>query len=135
MANFSKISKKWPINFLGISAGGGPKSADFSKFSRLHALCGKKFWKFDLDLLKVPNFLRPHQIFQEIQGFIAFLCGNIFSNFSRLHLIILAKSWWNFTWIRQNIFFRQKNLKFTRFLRPPPSNFPRKSRFYWVFMW
>ena len=86
----------------------------------------------------MPNFLRPHQIFQEIQGFIVFLCGNIFSNFSRLHLIILAKSWWNFTWIRQNRNkkkkFRQKNVKFTRFLCPP-SNFPRKSRFYCVFMW
>ena len=102
-------------------------------FSRLHALCGKKFWKFDLDLLKMPNFskkclffskkspetklqgfycvfawqyfqissqisknfffrsknldnlrgfLDPRQIFQENQGFNAFLCGNIFQIFA-----------------------------------------------------
>ena len=50
-------------NFLGISTGSssistgsGPKSAYFSKNSRLHVLCGKKFWKFDLDLLKTPIF-------------------------------------------------------------------------------
>ena len=123
-------------NFLGfstgsssISAGSGPKSADFSKFSRLHALCGKKFWKFDLDLLKMPNFLRPHQIFQEIQGFIAFLCGNIFSNFSRLHLIILAKSWWNFTWIRQNrnkTFFSDKKTWNSQGFCAPPIKFSKK---------
>ena len=62
---WQKVGRIWPFlaNFLGIStgsssisAGSGPKSADFSKFSRLHALCGKKFWKFDLDLLKIPIF-------------------------------------------------------------------------------
>ena len=51
---WQKVGRIWPFlaNFLGISTGSsftstgsGPKSAEFSKFSRLHALCGKKFWK------------------------------------------------------------------------------------------
>ena len=46
----------------------------------------------------MPNFLRPHQIFQEIQGFIAFLCGNISQIFAVVSYIlsdfvIVAKTW------------------------------------------
>ena len=80
----------------------------------------------------MPNFLRPHQIFQEIQGFIAFLCGNIFSNFSRLHLIILAKSWWNFTWIRQNRnkkIFQTKKLEIHKVFAPPHQIFQENQGF------
>jgi hypothetical protein len=46
-------------------------------------------------------FLRRHRVFQEIQGFVEVLCGNI-CHFE-------AK-------IARKIFFRLKKLKFTRFL-------------------
>ena len=119
------------------------KSAVFSKFSRLHAPCGKKLVKLGSEngknaknrkrklnfssilakscgifqissqiskifffrsknLENSRGFLDPHQIFQENQGFIAFLCGNIFqilaisvifsSNFLS-DFVIVAKSW------------------------------------------
>jgi hypothetical protein len=46
----------------------------------------------------MPNFLRPHQIFQENQGFIAFLCGNISQIFAVLSyflsdFVIVTKTW------------------------------------------
>ena len=55
------FAKSWQnFTFFGTFFKKFPKSDqfpwNFSKFSRLHALCGKKFWKFDLDLLKMPNF-------------------------------------------------------------------------------
>ena len=93
----------WPIfqknfqkktNFLGISTGSSsisPKSADFSNFWRLHALCGKKlvkmgskngkiakkngsgswflkhvFWRTRAKSLKFTRFFTPKP---EIQGF------------------------------------------------------------------
>ena len=53
--------------------------------------------------MKFTWFLHPHRIFQEIQGFIAFLCGNI------CHFKV--------EWAKKNI-FRQKKLKLTSFLHP-----------------
>ena len=46
----------------------------------------------------MPKFLRPHQVFQEIQGFIAFLCGNISQIFAVVSyflrdFVIVAKTW------------------------------------------
>ena len=104
----------WPIfqknfqkktNFLGISTGSSsisPKSADFSNFWRLHALCGKKlvkmgskngkiakkteaevdFWNmfFEERAQKVWNLQDFSPQNRKYKAFIAFLSDNI-SNF------------------------------------------------------
>ena len=84
---WQKVGRIWPFlaNFLGIStgssfisAGSGPKSADFSKFSRLHALCGKKFWK--LAFFPWKNGIGNRK-------------SADFSNFSRLHALCGKKFW------------------------------------------
>ena len=62
----------------------------------------KNFFFRSKNLENLRGFLDPHQIFQENQGFIAFLCGNIFqifaisvifsSNFSS-DIVIVALTW------------------------------------------
>ena len=39
------------------------------------------------------GFLDPHQVFQENQGFNAFLCGNIFSSNFLSDIVIVALTW------------------------------------------
>ena len=70
MANFSKIFQK-KTNFLGISngsssifAGNGPKSAEFSNFSRLHALCGINLVKMGSKNGKIAKKRKRKLIFE-----------------------------------------------------------------------
>ena len=75
-------------NFLGIStgsssisAGSGPKSADFSKFSRLHALCGKKLVKMGSKNGKIATKRKRKLIFKNFQRLHA-PCGKKLRNFA-----------------------------------------------------
>ena len=130
---WQKVGRIWPFlaNFLGIStgsssisAGSGPKSADFSKFSRLHALCGKKLRNFATGngngvqkclktlifeknacfFTKSLKFTRFFTHKPEIQGFYCVFMWQYFQISSK---------------ISQNFIFRSKNLENLRGFCPP----------------
>ena len=108
MANFLGIS----TGSSSISAGSGPKSADFSKFSRLHALCGKKFWKLATGngnrvqkcletmffekktcfLAKSLKFTRFFTLKPEIQGFYCVFTWQYFQISSKISKIFFFRS-------------------------------------------
>ena len=55
---------------------------EFFKILKASRALWQKVLKIRLGFAQNAKFLDPHQIFQENQGFIAFLCGNIFQIFA-----------------------------------------------------